>query len=409
MALYQSHVRLLFKQNRRTARVMSKSPPALRYAAFYGAVFLALGIYLPFWPVFLKSRGLSAAEIGLLFGLVSWVRVVSTPAVAQLADRSGRAQTILALAACGSFVFFVGFFWARGFWPILLIMLPATACFQVLIPLAESQTMAAVLRQRLDYGRIRLWGSLAFILGTVGAGQLITGRAPDLVLLLVLGALGTTVLAALALPGRRERPHGAERASPLALLGNRRFLLFLGAASLLQASHAAYYGFSALHWKAAGLSEGTIGWLWAEGVLAEVLLFAIGGTLVARAGPPVLLALAGLAGILRWSVLAATTALPALVAVQALHALTFGAAHLGAMHFIARAAPPGLSATAQSFYSAVSGGIAMGLAMLAAGALYQAYAGQVFLVMAVLSAGGLALALVLWRRQHRGGGETGPE
>ncbi|MCH8155796.1 MAG: 3-phenylpropionate MFS transporter [Proteobacteria bacterium] len=380
---------------------------AFRYAAFYGAVFLVLGIYMPFWPVFLKSRGLDAAEIGLIFALVSWIRIVTTPAIAQIADRSGRAKATLVVVAALSLVFFIGFFEARGFWPILLVMLPAAVCFQPMIPLAESQTMAAVLRERLDYGRIRLWGSLAFILGTVGAGRLITGRAPDLVLYLMLGALGATVLAALALPGRRETPVTAQRSSPFALLGNRRFLLFLGAAGLLQASHAAYYGFSALHWKAAGLSEATIGALWAEGVAAEILLFAVSGAVVARVGPPLLLALAGLGGVLRWSVLAATTALPALVAVQALHALTFGAAHLAAMHFIARAAPPGLSATAQSLYTAISGGIAMGLSMLAAGALYQAYAGGAFLAMAALSAGGTGLALVLWRAQRRAGERTG--
>ncbi len=374
---------------------------AFRYAAFYGAVFLVLGIYLPFWPVFLKSRGLDAAEIGLIFALVSWLRIVTTPAIAQIADRSGRAKATLVVVATLSLVFFTGFFEARGFWPIILVMLPAAVCFQPMIPLAESQTMAAVLRERLDYGRIRLWGSLAFILGTVGAGFLIAGREADVVLVLVLGALALTVLAALALPASPTRRHQGATLNPLKLLRDRRFLLFLGTASLLQASHAAYYGFSALHWRAAGLSAATIGWLWAEGVIAEVLLFGFSGAVMARASPAALLGLAALAGMLRWTVLAASTELAPLIVVQALHGLTFGAAHLGAMHFLARAAPPGLAATAQSLYSAVSGGIAMGLAMLLAGALYEAAAGQAFLAMAALSAAGLGLALVLWRHDRR--------
>ena len=93
---------------------------ALRYAAFYGAVFLAVGVYQPFWPVFLKSRGLSAAEIGLVFALTSWIRIVTTPAIAQIADRSGRAKaTLVVVAAALCIVFFTGFFEARGFWPIL--------------------------------------------------------------------------------------------------------------------------------------------------------------------------------------------------------------------------------------------------------------------------------------------------
>ena len=70
---------------------MAGRSPAIRYAAFYGAVFLTVGIYLPFWPVFLKGRGLSAAEIGLLFALASWLRIVTMPAVAQIAHRPGRA------------------------------------------------------------------------------------------------------------------------------------------------------------------------------------------------------------------------------------------------------------------------------------------------------------------------------
>ena len=370
---------------------------ALRYAAFYGAVFLVVGIYQPFWPVFLKSRGLSAAEIGLVFALTSWIRIVTTPVIAQIADRSGRTKATLVALAALCLVIFTGFFEARGFWPILLVMLPAAVCFQPMIPLAESQTMAAVLRDRLDYGRIRLWGSLAFILSTIGAGTLITGRAPELVFYLVLGALALTLLAALALPAAPARRHEGAPLTPLNLLRDRRFLLFLGAASLNQASHAVYYGFSALHWKAAGLSEATIGWLWAEGVAVEVLLFAFSGRVMARASPATLLALAALAGMLRWTLLATSTDLALLIAVQALHALTFGAAHLGAMHFLARAAPPGLAATAQSLYSALSSGVAMGLAMLLAGALYEAAAGRAFLAMTVLSTAGLILALVLRR------------
>jgi PPP family 3-phenylpropionic acid transporter len=94
--------------------------------------------------------------------------------------------------------------------------------------------------------------------------------------------------------------------------------------------------------------------------------------------------------------------LPVLIAVQILHALTFGAAHLGAVHFIARHAPQGLAATAQGLYAALSGGLAMGLAILLAGRLYESFAAQAFLAMAVLSAAGLALALALGRMRATG-------
>jgi PPP family 3-phenylpropionic acid transporter len=160
-----------------------------------------------------------------------------------------------------------------------------------------------------------------------------------------------------------------------------------------------YYGFATLHWRAAGLSGAVIGGLWAEGVIAEVVLFACGATLVARFGPNLLLATAGIAGMIRWTVLGLTTDPWLLASVQALHAFTFGANHLGAMHFITRAAPPGLSARAQGIYSSVSMGVIPGLAMLVSGRLYQTLGGGAFLAMSALSALGFAMSLRLLREK----------
>ena len=119
--------------------------------------------------------------------------------------------------------------------------------------------------------------------------------------------------------------------------------------------------------QAAGIDAAIIGALWAEGVIAEIILFIYSGKLVQRTGPVAFLVLAAGAGIIRWSVLGATTDLAALVAVQGFHAFTFGAAHVAAMHFIAREIPAEFTATAQSLYSSFAVGTTMALALLAAG------------------------------------------
>ncbi len=374
---------------------------SLRYGGFYGGLFLVLGIALPFWPLWLEHRGLSPAEIGLLFALTSWSRVLTTPALAQLADRSGRANGVLillaAVALCGNAAMLP----AYGFWQIMPLQILGAAAFHALLPIGESQTMAAVRRDKLDYGRIRLWGSLTFILGALGVGQLITGRTADLVLWLALSALLLTLLATVFLPKAASRATRPEKGALWGLLKPGPFLWFLIAAGLVQAGHAVYYGFSTLHWQAASLSGVTIGWLWAEGVIAEILLFALAGRLIGERSPVLLLMLAALAGVVRWTVLGSTTALPALAAAQVLHGATFGLAHLGAMAWIARAAPGGLAASAQSLYSAVSGGLIMGFAMLASGGLYEALGGSAFYAMAGLSAGGLVLAGWMYFRDDR--------
>jgi PPP family 3-phenylpropionic acid transporter len=175
------------------------------------------------------------------------------------------------------------------------------------------------------------------------------------------------------------------------------FAWVLPLSALIQGSHALYYGFATIHWQAAGLSAPVIGLLWAEGVVAEVALFLWGRRLADRLGAPGLAALAAAAGMVRWAVTAETAWLPALAAVQLLHALTFGAMHLAAMRVLARQ-PPERAATAQTLHASLGGGLASGLLMLAAGPLYAAAGAQGFWVMAGLCALALPLTLPLARR-----------
>ncbi|WP_193370514.1 3-phenylpropionate MFS transporter [Pelagibius marinus] len=380
---------------------MSPQALSLRFALYYGAVFLTVGCYLPFWPLWLESRGLSAGQIGLLLALAAWVKVAATPALAHLSDRAGWGKGTIVLLAGISLLAFAAFVPATGFAWILAVQVVVAASFPLLVPLGESQTMAAVYRYSLDYGRIRLWGSLAFIAGSLAAGRLLGAFSADWVLWLILAALVLTFAAAVALPGRLHSGAATEPAEDdrslrrlLSLLRRPGLLVFLLAAALIQASHAAYYGFSSLHWRASGIGETTIALLWTEGVVIEILFFAVSGRLTRRFSPAALLIAAGLLGGLRWAVTAATTDLALLAAVQTLHAATFAVTHLAAMHYITRTTPAALSASMQSFYSALSGGLAMGGAMLLAGRLYEAAPGFAFLGMAAvaLAASGCALA-----------------
>jgi PPP family 3-phenylpropionic acid transporter len=377
------------------------SPQALsaRFALFYATLFLAVGAHLPFWPLWLESRGLTAAEIGLLLALGSWVKLVANPGLAHLSDRAGWGKGTIVLLTAVSLVVFTAFVPAEGFAWILALHLVAAASFPLLVPLVETQTMAAVYRHSLDYGRIRLWGSLAFIVGSLATGRLLAAYDADWVLWLVLGALALSLLAAVALPGRDPAAPQTGDGEDLSLkrlarlFGQRELLVFLVASALIQSSHAAYYGFSALHWRASGIGATTIAVLWTEGVVAEILFFALSRRLAGRLRPGSLLVLAGLLGTLRWSVTALSTDLAALAAVQLLHAATFAATHLAAMHTITRATPARLAASMQSLYSALAGGLAMGGTMLLAGTLYESDPGLAFLAMAGLTLAAVALTL----------------
>jgi PPP family 3-phenylpropionic acid transporter len=367
---------------------------AFRLSFFYAALFLTIGIMMPFWPVWLKSRGLNAAEIGQILAVAMWLRAFTSPMLAQYADRRGRPDRLAMLLGWSALAVNCLFFLTHDFWTILAVSILSTMSFTALMPLGDAVTMLKVREGTLDYGRVRLWGSIAFIVAATGSGYLLDGRPPSAILWLIIGGLALTVIGCHLIP-RAETPGSSSFLAPMrALLQERRVIVFMIAASLVQASHAVYYGFATLHWQAEGLSDGVIGALWAEGVICEVALFAFSGAVVARFGPVALLAMGAGAGLLRWLVLGTTTDIWALVAVQGLHALTFGATHLAAMHYIAQNVPAQFASTAQSVYSSFFGGTIMALAMLSSGWLFETYRGDAFTAMIVLPAVALLLAAV---------------
>lgn len=384
----------------------SSSKPAglaLRLGAFYGVLFAFIGVHLPFWPVWLQGQGLDAAAIGLILAVPVWLRL-AMPLLAPWVDRTGLRRPAMVLGMWLTVAALVAFGLVSGFWGLLLVAIWLGLASGPLVPLADNLTMLHVYAWKLDYGRIRLWGSVTFIAANLAAGALLGLFSPDaiLFLLMALAVLGGMVALLLpdaptaALPaaaGAATDP--APRVQPLRLLlCQPLFLLFLAAAALGSASHAVLYAFGTLHWQAAGIAAPVIGLLWAIGVVAEIAIFAVSNQAVRLLGPVGLLMLGAGAGVLRWIATAYTTDLAALVLLQVLHGLTFGAAHLGAMHFIARGVARPCSATAQMLFAAAVGGLGLGLGLGVAGQLYALHGILAMLAMALCST--LALAGFGW-------------
>lgn len=374
-----------------------------RLGLFFAAVFLVMGTQLPYLPIWLDWRGLSAGEISVVSSAPLFIRLIATPAFAFAADRSGNHRLMLiglAWAGCATLVLLPA---AQSFWPIFLLTVLFSLFWTTIMPLTETIAMAGVKADGHDYGRMRLWGSLSFILASF-AGGFIVARAGEasIVWILVFGAVATIISAhLLPLPagkGRLKRATGApplKLADALDLIGNKTFLLFLAAAGAAQASHAVFYIFGSLHWQAQGISTTWVGLLWTIGVTAEIILFACSAKVVAKTGPVPLLALGALAGVLRWGIMGFDPPLALLVPLQILHGLTFGASHLGAIHFIAAYVDDTRAGTAQALYASITAGAFMGLAMLVAGELYGLGQGMAYWAMSALSALSLVLSLLL--------------
>lgn len=380
-----------------------------RIALYFAAMFIIYGVLIPFLPVWLDGRGLNANEVAIVTAVPFILRLAVTPVVAIFADRLGAHRLFVIASAWAALAASLALGGMKGFWPILLIAAPLSLAAATMMPLVEAIAVKGVRLYALDYGRMRLWGSLSFVVVGLIVGALIDRSGSEAALWVMIAGAVLTVAAAHALP---SAPAAAEDDAPptpprsvtrevIRLMRLPVFLAFLIAASAVQSSHAMFYTFGALHLRDQGVSGAWIGALWAIGVLAEVALFAVAGSRFRHLKPDTLLAIGAAAAILRWAVMTLDPPLELLVPLQLLHALTYGATHLGAILFVARAVPDDVSGTVQALYATFASGVAMGIATWASGPLFNAYKGGAYASMAGLAVLSLAAALVIRARWNQ--------
>lgn len=381
------------------ARLTGPTSFAPRMALFYIAVFAAVGIYIPFFPLWLESRNMTAAEIGIVLAVPMAVRALVTPLMVSLADRVTDRRTITILYSTAAFLFLGLLFAASGFWQIVIVVVCVAIFWDTLVPLGDAIALSGVRKFGMDYGQVRLWGSLAFICANVLAGALIGALSGSIVLPVLFFAYGLVALSTLILPKGKMLPDEVPQNQSVVSAHAFRhpvLLLALAIGALCQSSHAMIYAFGSLYWQEAGFSGLEIGFLWAIGVLAEVALFAFSKPILLRLGPSGLLAIGATAVILRWLLFPVHWSFAGYFVLQILHGATFGAAHLGVMHSISRGVPDTQTGRAQASYFFISG-VMMALMTVLSGQIFVRFGASSFMLMALLG----AIALVLWAVMRR--------
>jgi MFS transporter, PPP family, 3-phenylpropionic acid transporter len=363
-----------------------------RVALFFATLFAAGAINTAFLPLWFADRGLSATAIGQVLGVASLLRVFAGPSWGTVADRIGRRRPVLLAAALTASVAALMYLPLYGFIPLLMVAVVQGVASSALNPLVDSLALALARDGRMEYGPVRSIGSIAYMAASASTGWLLSVAGSWLVPWLLAATYGSAAAVTPLLPEAARAPAAPRAWAGLRLLANRPFRLVVLASALIQGAHAAYYGFAPLYWRAQGFSDSVIGLLVAEGIIAEVALFAWGRRLVERLGPAGLTACAATASLIRWSVTAMAPPLAVLAAIQLLHAATFAMQHLSAMLVLSRAVPPERAATAQALHGALGYGAPTGVLMLLSGALYARFGGLSFLAMAAI--GGVALLLV---------------
>lgn len=374
----------------------ARKDPRAALALFYAAHFAHMGIVLPFLPLWFLASGLDSVSIGLLLALLPLTKVLAPWTWGRLADRTGFRRGLLVFASAAGAGALVVVAHLSGFAALAAGVALYALCVAPSLPFAEATALEQADGCGFAYGRVRLWGSLAFVVTAWGAG-VVGGHTPSEALLFA--AAGFLVLAAVAatrfpLPGRPSSPIGPVRLPTLGQkLREPSLWRLLAACALMQAGHGPYYAFYSIRLEQLGYGGAAIGGLWAFGVLCEVLLLTRIDAGIDRFGTGAVLRVSLVAAFVRWLTIAVATGPAVLAAAQVLHALTYAAFHVAALREIHRRFRSTDRATGLALYSGLSFGLGIFAGTIGAGFMAEIIGiGGLFTAAAALA---LAALLIL--------------
>lgn len=365
-------------------------------AIFYGMQFGLLGTHLPFFTVWLRSIGIDAAWIGIICAVPAVTRFTILPFITALAERHQALRGALMLTALATALGFALVGVQRAPLLVFLAYVATCAAWTPMAPLTDAYALRGVLRYGLNYGRLRLSGSAAFVVGALACGWLADVITAESLIWAIVAVAALCAVASLVLqrldrpPTGRAGPHGAST-----LLRDRGFLAIIVAAALIQGSHAAYYTFASITWQAQGLDGLTIAGLWVLGVLAEIVVFALSPRLMLQ--PATMLMIGAVFAVMRWLVTAQEPQVAVLAVVQLAHGLTFGLTQVGTMGLLVRHVPAHVMARGQGYLAACSGIIGSSASILS-GIVYARHGQGVYDLMAAMAGSG---GLLIWLARHR--------
>ncbi len=382
-------------------KLATKPALSLAYFAYFGV----LGIFVPYFGLFLDGRGFDSAQIGLLLALVTATRIVGPALWGTLADRTANPLRIMRLGAAIAILAWFSSFIDAGFWPLLLGFALFSFFWTAILPQLEVCTFHTLNDDAGAYSKIRTFGSVGYIILVMLGGWLyqqfgsefMPATASLFLLLLLLSLVNLPAMPAPQSQAQRKLSFGE-------LFSSKVLWQFMGAAFLLQMSFAPFYGFFTLYSRDLGYSGTVTGLFIGIAVLAEIVAFYYAGTILQRYRFRTLLGLCYGLTVLRWLMLAFLAHSPlALALSMLLHAGSFAIAHCCAMQFIQQFFPKAQRGRGQAFYAGLIYGGGGALGAYIAGISWQNGAGasQTYVLAAVAAFLAMVLAVCLPRQMPR--------
>ena len=367
-----------------------------RLAGFYFFYFASLGAFIPYWSLYLKHLGFAPGQIGELSAILLATKIIAPNVWGWIADHTGKRVWIIRVAAFVGMSIFATVLIVRDYWPLLLVLAGFSFFWNAALPQFEAATMNHLGESKHLYSRIRLWGSVGFIVVALLLVPLLQHQGieilPWIILVLLLCIWINTLFVQEAITSTIQR----KKASLIKACCQPTVIALLLACFLIQASHGPYYAFFSIYLEEHNYSRSIIGQLWSLGVIAEVGVFFWMHRLLPKFGAKVLLSMAMALTILRWWLIAMfADSLPILIFAQFLHAASFGLFHAAAIHLIDQYFSGSIQGRGQALYSSISFGLGGSLGSLMSGYTWDSI-GPSYVYLLAMGVAALALMQFIW-------------
>jgi len=340
----------------------------LKLSSFYLFYFAYLGAFAPFFALYLKAEGMTAVEIGVLMASPQFTRIIAPHLWGWLADRGGHRLRIVRLSGLAGTVVFAAVFWSHSFTALFAVLLGMTFFWSAALPLVEATTLSHLGDELGRYGRIRVWGSVGFILAVVGVGYLLDRMAPAALLWVILLLMTGMLVQAMLLQERPVEPHPGDHVPVWHIVRQPAVIAIIVASACLAAAHGPYYTFYTIHLVNHGYTKALAGWLWALGVVCEIGIFVWMSRLYRAFTLRTILIASALLAALRFVMIGwGAESVTVLLLAQTLHAASFGSFHAAAIGVIHKLFRGRHQARGQAIYGSLAYGIGGAIGGLASG------------------------------------------
>ncbi|RMD97077.1 MAG: MFS transporter [Calditrichaeota bacterium] len=369
--------------------------------------FIYLGTMVAFVPLYLKYLGLSAQQIGTLYAIMALARIMSGLAIGYFSDRFQMRHHFLSATATGTALALTAFAWAKSFSAFIMIFFFIGIFVGPIIPILDATTLDFLSDRFLNYGKIRLYGTLSFGITSLGMGMLIQARGTRVVVFALIAAYWSFAALSYFLPGSqvREKIEVSLRDVRRAFAAREIRLTFV-TSFFFSLAFACYNVFFSIYLKSLSLAETTIGLSWLISTLAEAVFFFLASHYLRRFQATTILLLAYAVTGFRWIGMGYAHSAAAIYLLQGLHAISFGGFYAALINFIREHFPPELLTTAQSLFLIVNFGLASIIGAPVAGFLFTQFGGSTaFILSGVASL--VVAGLYAWRGNFGPSGTRG--